>query len=46
MKAAIATLPGELFRTITWDQGAESEELKPVRCSARALLPESAPHPR
>jgi transposase, IS30 family len=23
MKAAIATLPGELFRTITWDQGAE-----------------------
>jgi len=23
MRAAIATLPGELFRTITWDQGVE-----------------------
>jgi IS30 family transposase len=23
MKTAIATLPGELFRTITWDQGSE-----------------------
>jgi IS30 family transposase len=23
MKVAIATLPGELFRTITWDQGSE-----------------------
>jgi IS30 family transposase len=23
MKVAVATLPGELFRTITWDQGSE-----------------------
>lgn len=23
MRRAIATLPGELFRTITWDQGKE-----------------------
>ena len=23
MKVAVATLPGELFRTITWDQGTE-----------------------